>query len=94
MPTKKRTNQVSDSLMSESLRKKAFAAQQEKIGMALVKKGMGDKPMGTRYVDNEFKSVPTGKQRLEIAKKARQSASADSAKAIKYKKSGYGRIDF
>lgn len=73
----------SDSLMKESQRKKSFAGKQEKIGSALVKKGMGDKPMGILYIDGELKSIPTGKQRLEIAKKARESAKKDSIASVK-----------
>jgi hypothetical protein len=74
---------LSDSLMNESNRKKYFAAQQEKIGSALVKKGMGDKPMGTVYVNGKFESVPTGKQRLEIARKAKEEAKKDSINSVK-----------
>lgn len=76
----------SDSLMKESIRKKSFAGEQEKIGSALVKKGLGDKPGGTVWEGvgvGTPKSMPTGKERLEIARKARESAKKDSIASVK-----------
>jgi len=75
-----------DSLMKESNRKKEFASKQEAIGSALVKKGMGDKEMGSIYSNGKFESVPTGKQRLEIARKAKEEAKKDSIASVKSKK--------
>lgn len=85
----KRIKEIADSLMRGSDKKKAFANTQEKIGSSLVKKGLGDKKQS--YWDNEGrlgtigkqKTMPTGKERLELAKKARQSASADSTKSVR-----------
>ena len=81
----------SDSLMKESNRKKAFANVQEKIGSSLVKKDLGDKKQ--TYWDNEGrpgigkqKTMPTGKERLEIAKKAREESKKDSIASVKAKK--------
>jgi ABC-type molybdate transport system substrate-binding protein len=80
----------SDSLMKESNKKKAFANTQEKIGSSLVKKGLGDKKQ--TYWDNEGrlgigkqKTMPTGKERLELAKKARAEAKKDSIASVKAK---------
>lgn len=81
----------SDSLMREADRKKAFAKTQEKIGSSLVKKGLGDKKQN--YWDNEGrpgigkqKTMPTGKERLEIARKAREESKKDSIASVKAKK--------
>ena len=68
----------SDSLMKESIRKKSFARVQDEIGSALVKKGLGDKQAGTPW-----EPMPTGRERVEIARKARESAKKDSIASVK-----------
>ena len=73
-----------DSLMDASNKKKEFAKYQNKAGDALVKKGLGDKEFG--YTQGLFgkagNKIPTGRERIEIARKLRQEASKDSAQAV------------
>ena len=60
-------------LMEDSLRKKTFAFEQEKIGRAQIK----------NKVEFSLRGYPIGKQRLAIAAKARTEAKRDSARAVK-----------
>lgn len=69
----------SDSLMRESNRKKYFAYEQEGIAKAQIKNNGGNVPMMT------YPYAPTGNERMQIVKKAKQSASADSAMAVRSK---------
>lgn len=74
-----------DSLMDASNKKKGFAYTQNKIGESLVKKGLGDKEMNgvSGYGKlGDTKKIPTGRERIEIARKLRQEASKDSAQAV------------
>lgn len=73
----------SDSLMKESNKKKAFANTQEKIGKAAISKG---KENESRLLDLKGTSTPTGKERLEMARKAKESAKKDSIASVKAKK--------
>jgi hypothetical protein len=77
---KAQTGAKSDSLMKESNRKKVFAAQQEQIGKSLIKKGIGDKQFGLTESGDR---IPTGKERMEIGRKARESAKKDSIASVK-----------
>lgn len=102
MPTKKRSNgfmtkksnpisvkrayQISDSLKSESLRKKTFAAEQEFIGNAQIKNKVKPGQTGVSlYKETLGQPYPVGQQRLDIAKKYREEASKDSTNAARYK---------
>lgn len=78
----KRAKEMSDSLMKESLGKKMLANQQEKFGRAAIKAGNANY---TRVLDLEGTTTPTAFERLKIARNARVSASADSAKSVKLK---------
>lgn len=69
-----------DSLMKESNKKKYLANQQEKIGKAFIKAGKGNDVF---VLDLKGTTTPTAYERLEIAKKARESAKTDSLNAIK-----------
>ena len=66
----------SDSLMRESNRKKYFAYEQERIAKGQIKRNGGNVPMST------YPYAPTGNERMQIVKKARQSASKDSLTAV------------
>jgi len=66
----------SDSLMRESNRKKYFAYEQERIAKGQIKRNGGNVPMST------YPYAPTGNERMQIVKNARQSASKDSAAAV------------
>lgn len=92
----KRVKEIADSLMKESNRKKEVAYNQERIGKSLVKKGLGDKVDTYWFSDGKLgigkqEALPTGRQRLEIARKARESASADSAKSVRLSKISKGK---
>jgi hypothetical protein len=78
----KRAKEMSDSLMRESVGKKMLANQQEKIGRAFIKAGNGD---WTKVLDLKGTTSPTAFERLKIARNAKASASADSAKSVKLK---------
>jgi len=84
-PKNKKLN--ADSLMSESFEKKAFARTQEKIAKGQIKKDGGNVPMIVGGFTAKPVYGPSGNQRMEIVKKARQSASKDSALAVKIKPS-------
>jgi len=71
-----------DSLMNSSNKKKETAYTQNKIGESLVKKGLGDKK--NSYIN--YIRIPTGRERIEIARKLRQEASRDSAQAVEIMK--------
>lgn len=73
-----------DSLMKESEKKKVFAKFQNKAGEALVKKGLGDKDFGRTQglFGKAGNKIPTGRERIEIARKLREEASSDSAQAV------------
>lgn len=78
MQNEKDLKRKADSLMSESNKKKEFAYVQNKIGESVIKKGLGDV--------KTYASMPTGRERVELAKKARESASKDSAKSVELEK--------
>lgn len=74
----------SDSLIRESNRKKYFAYEQERIAKGQIKRDGGNEPL--RYRDaNQRVAGPSGNERMQIVKKLRQSASADSATAVRSK---------
>ena len=79
--TPERVNQVADSLQKESIAKKKFASVQQSIGDATVKNKVADKQI---YVGGG-KSL-SGNDRLKIAEKAKQQATADSANSVRYRK--------
>jgi hypothetical protein len=83
-PIKPMARVNSDSLMLESNRNKYFAYEQERIAKGQIKRDGGNEPL--RYRDANQRVVgPSGNERMQIAKKARQSASADSAMAVRTK---------
>ena len=82
----KRAYEISDSLKSESLRKKSFAATQESLGKAQIKNKVKPGQTGVSlYKETLGQPYPVGKQRLDIAKKYREEASKDSTNSAKYK---------
>ena len=72
-----------DSLMNASNRKKDAAYSQERIGKSLKAKGLGDRPTNKLGPGPQYKAIPTGNQRLDIAKKLRTSATKDSLSSVK-----------
>ena len=75
----------SDSLIRESNRKKYFAYEQERIAKGQIKRDGGNEPL--RYRDaNQRVAGPSGNERMQIVKKARQSASKDSLTAVQSKR--------
>lgn len=78
-----------DSLMNESYKKKEFAKVQEGIAKGQIKRDGGNVSMSLPV--KPFGSLtgygPTGNERMQIVKNARQSASRDSAIAVKAKPS-------
>ena len=73
----------SDSLMRESNRKKDFAGVQYRIAKGQIKKDGGNEPF--RW-SNGVGAGPSGNDRMQIVKKARQSASKDSLTAVQSKR--------
>jgi hypothetical protein len=73
-----------DSLMNRSYEKKMFANEQERLAKGQIKNNGGNEPL--TYTTNRV-SGPSGNQRMQIVKNARQSASRDSAIAVKAKPS-------
>lgn len=74
----------SDSLMRESIRKKEFAKVQEGIAKGQIKRDGGNKSLPIADgVTAKTIYGPTGNERMQIVKKLRQSASADSAAAVR-----------
>jgi len=71
-----------DSLMNQSENKKIFARQQERIANADIKQGYGDKKM--KYTGKNGLPIitPSAKERIEMAKKARESATRDSFASV------------
>jgi len=78
--TIKDISKKSDSLMNESVNKKAFANQQIKIGNAAIKAGNADK---VRLLDLKGTTTPTAKARIANANKLKQSAKIDSLTSVK-----------
>lgn len=78
-----------DSLMKEAYRKKEFAKTQAGIANGQIKRDGGNVSMSlpVKPFGSLTKYGPTGNERMQIAKKARQSASRDSAAAVKAKPS-------
>ena len=72
-------------LMARSEAKKKFAATQEKIGNAQVKKKVKEGSMGSVGPIDKMKQVPVGQQRLKIAKDLRFSAKLDSLQSVRVK---------
>jgi hypothetical protein len=81
-----------DSLMSASNRKKDAAYSQERIGKSLKAKGLGDRPTNKLGPGPQYKAIPTGNQRLDIAKKLRTSATKDSLSSVKLRKKAQNGI--
>jgi hypothetical protein len=73
-----------DSLMKRSYEKKIFANEQERLAKGQIKNNGGNEPL--TYTTNRV-SGPSGNQRMQIVRNARQSASMDSAIAVKAKPS-------
>jgi hypothetical protein len=78
-----------DSLMNESYRKKEFAKTQAGIAKGQIKRDGGNVSMSlpVKPFGSFTKYGPTGNERMQIVKKTRQSASRDSAIAVKAKPS-------
>jgi len=89
MQDEKYLKKKADSLMSVSNRKKETAYTQNKIGESLIKKGLGDKEMNgvSGYGKlGDTKKIPTGRERVEIAKNLRKEASKDSLESVSLQK--------
>jgi hypothetical protein len=76
-----RIRQMADSLMDLSNRKKQTAYEQKSMGQGAVRNGKGNVQV---LVDN-FGSTLSGNDRLKIADKFKKQASADSAKAVRFR---------
>ena len=62
----------------------SFRGSQERIAKGQIKRDGGNEPL--RYRDANQRVVgPSGNERMQIVKKARQSASADSLMAVRSK---------
>lgn len=75
-----------DSLMSKSKEKKDIARINEQVGRAQIKYNGGNVPLEYK-LNGMDKQGPTGNQRMQKARELRQSASRDSAIAVKSKPS-------
>lgn len=83
----KKDKLTSKQLMERSESKKKAAAQQESLGKAQIKNkvkegSMGDIAPHTKRMSDVGKPMPVGKQRLNIAKDMRKSASRDSMDSV------------
>ena len=87
--TAKRTMEVADSLDKESIAKKKLAYQQRVIGESTVKNKVADKQVSVSNAKDmsTWGKTLSGNDRLKIAQKAKQEATADSANASRYRKS-------
>ena len=83
--TPERVNEVADSLMDLSNRKKKLAYEQKSIGEAGIKKGNGEKQAFV-YPNSNIGTGPTYNQRIKIAEKAKKEATIDSTNAARYRK--------
>lgn len=83
----KDVSRKADSLMSKSYAKKDFASTQERLGKAQIANKVKPGQTGT---SKEFKTLgkpyPVGKERVDIANKAKQSAKVDSLKSVSLRK--------
>lgn len=80
-----------DSLMNEADSKKRQAKTQERLGNIQIKNKVKPNQTGTLgdytgKIRDAGKKVPVGKERLDIAKKLRKDATADSMMAVKARK--------
>jgi hypothetical protein len=81
MPEDRRKKMAAE-LMRRSEKSKEFASKQEAIGKAQIKNNV--KPNSMEYRGNV---LPVGKERLDIASKARQDAKRDSMVSVGLSKS-------
>jgi hypothetical protein len=85
--TAKRAMEVADSLDNQSIAKKKFAYQQRVIGEGAVKNKVADKQVSVSNAKDmsTWGKTLSGNDRLEIAQKANQEATADSSNAARYR---------
>jgi hypothetical protein len=78
-----RVREIADSLMESSKSKKQAAYQQNAIGKAAIKNGVGDKQL--RVWGKDFGDIGTlsGRDRINIANRLRKEASSDSSESIR-----------
>jgi hypothetical protein len=85
--TPERTMEIADSLDRESIAKKKFAYQQRSIGEATVRNKVADKQVSASIAKDisTWGKTLSGNDRLKIADKAKQEATADSTNAARYR---------
>lgn len=87
-PTVRKTKEVADKKMNQSLEKKARAKVQENIGKAFQSKGKESAEELSKNVGRikDMGKVLSNKQRIDLAKKLRSEAKKDSLEAVSYRK--------